>query len=221
MEKPGPPRHDITLYVPRPGECSPGNPYLEEIERLKERPREENRSLPEDLGACRGDLVTKYSFSIPTAGILKSIAARSPLVEIGAGNGYWARCLTRTGADIIAYDKFPPDESLPFPWGRWEEENFWFDSEWFPVNRGDEAAAARHPDRSLFLCWPPFNSPMAGEALELYARAGGRTLLYIGDPLSSGDHRFHERRKGLALLEMHELWHWPGTDDRLWVYGMR
>ena len=44
----------------------------------------------------------------PNEGSLQLLAARAPLVEIGAGTGYWARCLAERGTVITAYDLNPP-----------------------------------------------------------------------------------------------------------------
>jgi hypothetical protein len=43
------------------------------------------------------------------------------------------------------------------------------------VLRDDHSAAARHPDRALFLCWPPMGDPWAARALECSA---GDLLIY-------------------------------------------
>jgi len=56
----------------------------------------------------RPELIAKYAFSIPVIGILEIIADYSPLVEVGAGTGYWAMCLTEVGAEIDAFDLQPP-----------------------------------------------------------------------------------------------------------------
>ena len=39
---------------------------------------------------------------------LSLLAARAPLVEVGAGTGYWAAALRRRGIDVLAYDLNPP-----------------------------------------------------------------------------------------------------------------
>ena len=39
---------------------------------------------------------------------LALLAARAPLVEVGAGTGYWAAALRRRGVDVLAYDLNPP-----------------------------------------------------------------------------------------------------------------
>lgn len=49
-----------------------------------------------------------YAYAPPTAAALAALAARAPLVEVGAGTGYWARCLRGAGAAVAAYDAAPP-----------------------------------------------------------------------------------------------------------------
>lgn len=44
----------------------------------------------------------------PNAAAVAALAARSPLLEVGAGTGYWARCLRAAGADVLALDVCPP-----------------------------------------------------------------------------------------------------------------
>jgi hypothetical protein len=36
---------------------------------------------------------------------LAAIARYAPIVEMGAGTGYWARCLRERGIDAVAYDE--------------------------------------------------------------------------------------------------------------------
>jgi len=203
---------DIISYRPRPSDLM-DNPYLEEVISLRKRLRADGRLSPEAMLAHRREFTERYAFSVPTPDVLGMVALYSPIVEIGAGSGYWARCLSRAGADVVAYDKTPPDDALPWPWGGWEEMNPWFDAEYFPVRTGDETAAALHPGRSLLLCWPLYDHPMASRALAAYVEAGGRTLIYIGDPASSGDAGFHEERQVLTLLGRLKIWGWPGIDD--------
>ena len=132
------------------------------------------------------------------------VARRSPIVEIGAGSGYWAMCLSQLGADVIAYDRHPPEEGTPW----WEPANPWFEREWFQVREGDAECARHHPDRSLLLCWPPPGNPMAAAALSMYRDAGGHTLIYIGDRASSGDHEFHSVLGEMSAIVNRRLWGW-------------
>ncbi|MCX7680222.1 MAG: hypothetical protein N2316_13540, partial [Spirochaetes bacterium] len=74
------------------------NPYLLDVMRIVERLQAENHEdVSHRLLEHRTALVSKYSFSIPTCESLRCIAAHSPLVEIGAGTGYWAMCLASIG----------------------------------------------------------------------------------------------------------------------------
>ena len=58
-------------------------------------------------------LAQRYSYVFPDDHALATIARLGPLVEMGAGTGYWAFCLRALGVDIVAVDQAPPDESTP------------------------------------------------------------------------------------------------------------
>ena len=51
-------------------------------------------------------LCKKYAWAIPDERALHILARFSPLIELGAGRGYWARLLRDRGVDIIAFDKY-------------------------------------------------------------------------------------------------------------------
>lgn len=53
-------------------------------------------------------LCLSYAFGVPTDAALDAIAARGPVVELGAGTGYWAALLRQAGCDVVAYDITPP-----------------------------------------------------------------------------------------------------------------
>ena len=54
----------------------------------------------------------KYAWAIPNDDALMEIAKCTPLIEIGAGTGYWAWLLRQLGVDILAFDKNPPGHHL-------------------------------------------------------------------------------------------------------------
>ena len=56
----------------------------------------------------RDPLSLAYSHAIPTDEALDTIAEHAPLVELGAGTGYWAALLRLRGCDVAAYDIAPP-----------------------------------------------------------------------------------------------------------------
>jgi protein-L-isoaspartate O-methyltransferase len=49
-----------------------------------------------------------YAYAPPNTAALEALLARSPLLELGAGTGYWARLLRGAGADVLALDIAPP-----------------------------------------------------------------------------------------------------------------
>ena len=205
--------YNIAFCPVTDGEFSIDNPYLREILDIRERLKGENVA---DISAAfleyRPELIARYAFSIPLLATLRRIAGFSPLVEVGAGTGYWAMCLDQLGAEIDAYDLQPPDENSPFAWS---DGNYWFDESWYAVQEGDETVAACCPERTLFLCWPMPESPMALQALEAYREAGGGRMIYIGDPRSSGGEDFHDALASLTIIENRRLWSWPVTEERL------
>jgi hypothetical protein len=196
------------------------NPYLKKLKKIiNDNSHLDRRALADILISQRPEIVSEYSFTIPYYDILKKSASFSPIVEIGAGSGYWARCLSEFGADVIAYDSFPPGGQSAW---EWEKGNSWFDDTWFGIIEGDESAAAFHPDRTLFLAWPMPMNPMAYNTLVHYKNAGGHTLIYIGDPhpASSGDEHFYRELEKHKLVEKRDLYGWPGIHEKILIYSL-
>ncbi|MFZ0217100.1 MAG: hypothetical protein WAM30_14310 [Candidatus Dormiibacterota bacterium] len=81
----------------------------------------ERRPLGSGEGAYRLRLAQRYSYVLPEPDLVDVVARYAPLVEMGAGTGYWAYRLRLIGADVLAYDQVPPRrgtrESLPSRWG--------------------------------------------------------------------------------------------------------
>ncbi|MFC0528197.1 hypothetical protein [Phytohabitans kaempferiae] len=125
-----------------------------------------------------------YAYAIPspeTIGWAARFCEGKPLIEIGAGRGYWAAQLSYSGLRVDAYDVEPPDradnESFPRVVGQTDV--------WHHVGNADEAniRMQNSADSVLFLCWPPgWDNPMASEALTSFERAGGAHLIYVGEP---------------------------------------
>jgi hypothetical protein len=72
----------------------------------------------------RDDLVAEYAWAIPCPNSLRWILDRlngQGIIEMGAGTGYWAALLTLGGADVVAFDEYPPDQSENWFHSRREE----------------------------------------------------------------------------------------------------
>ena len=153
-------------------------------------------------------LVHSYSEAIPTLKALQLLASLSPLVEIGAGIGYWARLLADCGADIVASDIAAPDSNS---WTAGSQP-------WTTVIVCDALTAVRrHPDRVLFACWPPRPTGYKSTVLPVYE---GRTLALItDDPLDTGhDPLYGSLERDWSLSQRLDLPHWPARHDSLMIW---
>jgi hypothetical protein len=116
--------------------------------------------------------------------------ATHPVVELGAGSGYWARLVHETGGDIAAFD----NES----WSAGRNRH------WFPVEFGDEARLAEFVDRTLLIVMPPrpgraneFVRLWAGERLVVVTRGGfpfADDPMYRETAISDGGWQLVEKR---------------------------
>ncbi|MEV5495635.1 hypothetical protein AB0M50_09540 [Nonomuraea fuscirosea] len=128
-------------------------------------------------------LQATYAYAIPspeTIAWMSDFCANLPIVELGAGRGYWAAQLSSSGFTVEAYDVEPPDksENVSFPEAAGQVHV------WHPVNGLEEFST--HPEAAghvLFLCWPPgWGDRMSVDALTSFEEAGGERLIYIGEP---------------------------------------
>jgi hypothetical protein len=205
----------------RPGE----NPYLELVHVLAGR-RLAWATLPGglrnvlDLPARRKELAAIFAWAIPDEATLAMLARQGPLLECGAGTGYWAALLSDRGTDIVASDPAGVPRSGPPYAGDGNSARDAGHRPWADVRAYDALSAVRaHPDRVLFLCWPAFNDDAAGyAALRAYR---GSTLAYIGEGPGglTGTVRFHrELDANWSIAGQAVLPNWPGIRDSLTLY---
>lgn len=132
------------------------------------------------------------SYAVPNKLLLDKIALYGPVVEAGAGTGYWTAVIESTGVDIVAYDKSPPECG----------GNGFFDHTYTKVRQGDGAdpnfwTQGDLSSRALLLVWP--NNPdkvdnphlyngdediqpvWDVDCLAGYMKNGGRTVIYVGE----------------------------------------
>jgi hypothetical protein len=193
------------------------NPYLTEFERL----RPELDAPPDPFALLHGPrgmtaydrrawCVRRYAFAVPNEAALQTVARYAPIVELGAGTGYWTYLLRLRGVDCLAYDRAPPDRLL--------NPNMFRPLTWTHVEDGDVGVLMAHAERALFLCWPSYRDPFAACALATYR---GATLIYVGEPAgghTADDDFFTLLARDWRAVEQVVLPNWPGTRDRLTVY---
>jgi hypothetical protein len=163
-----------------------------------------------DLPARRRELAGRYAWAIPGPAALATIADAGPVVEAGAGTGYWAALLRAGGADVVATDPAAGGANAYHADGPL----------WTEVGRLDGVGSVRrHPDRTLLLCWPPPDDDAASwSVLRAYR---GDVLLYVGEGPDgpAGTARFHrETALNWTVTDEVAIPTWPGLRDRLTVF---
>eukprot|EP00566_Odontella_aurita_P000685 CAMPEP_0113559958 /NCGR_PEP_ID=MMETSP0015_2-20120614/19176_1 /TAXON_ID=2838 /ORGANISM="Odontella" /LENGTH=545 /DNA_ID=CAMNT_0000461633 /DNA_START=9 /DNA_END=1646 /DNA_ORIENTATION=+ /assembly_acc=CAM_ASM_000160 len=157
------------------------------------------------------------AFAVLSDDALRSIAKHSPLVEVGAGTGYWSAALrTVAGADVISFDPHPPADTNNAHFQAWAygEVNKGECAALFNGEGGQELAKSR----ALFMVWPnnadtQDNAHLGvvetgvpiwdAECLEAFISAGGSKVVYVG-----------ERKDAVELSEGASIPDWGFTSSR-------
>lgn len=151
-------------------------------------------------------LVKKFSWAIPNKEALTAIASLGkPIVEVGAGSGYWAMLLQNMGVTVVPIDKTPPPNT--FAAKRYTQ-----------IIKGSCEDLPNFPGYVLMLCWPPYDKPLAADAIKTYQ---GSTIIYIGEGYGgcTGDDEFHkllnadwEQKQEIRIPQ------WYGIRDFMGIY---
>jgi hypothetical protein len=169
------------------------------------------RIATKDLNNQRNRIMfSKYfSFAIPNEDALETISKYSPIVEIGAGNGYWARLLQERGCSTLPFDAFTKNN----PYGQIKP--------WTTVYQGTEDVLTKFTRKvNLLLCWPPYDEPMATNCLKHFR---GEYVLYIGEGWygCTADNAFHTELNNWDQVDEVSIPRWAGMHDWLTVYRRR
>jgi hypothetical protein len=170
------------------------NEYLEKFEALQE----QNTFKGQQWFGERQRLVEEYSWAVPNEEAVLYLSEFDSLIEVGAGSGYWAKCIEDDGGSVRATDIDPPDET------------------WADV----EEAAAVDLDltgEAVLMVWPPYDEMMAASV----ARGSPNHICYVGEPRGgcTGDGEFFnilEREYGLAAKV--DIPSYTGVNDDLFHY---
>lgn len=155
----------------------------------------------------RPRLISEYALAIPTRDVLRYITDCGPVVEIGAGNGYWAHLIRQLGGDIIPIELDPPET------GR---NNHAFTKSWTDMVEGDHDSLGEYIDRVLFLCWP--TPSLANTVARKFIETGISDFIYIGEGPDSAtaDVEFFKllNEHCIGVREL-QVCSYPGINDSL------
>ena len=158
-----------------------------------------------DVLERREALVKEYAWAIPTREAIETIVEHGPIVEVGAGTGYWAWCVDQLGGVVAATDAEPPGSTYRRVAA-------------YDARRRVNAMVADELDAALLMVWPPHDDPMATDALEVYP---GETVIYVGEGRGgcTADDRFHcLLHEDWELVETVDIPTYLGLHDRLEVW---
>jgi len=147
----------------------------------------DDRDVIEDRFEWRTCLCTYLAWAVPNEAALRAIYdLQQPILEIGAGTGYWAWLLEGMGVNIVAYDASDSHNG--------HKHRFRHS---MVRDGGVEQAAAtasskEHESRALMLCWPDIVGDSASDdadrgtfgvdTLNAYCNEGeGTMVIYIGE----------------------------------------
>ena len=135
----------------------------------------------------------------------------APLLEIGAGTGFWARLLHDRGADLIASD--PRIERLHFEHARYAVPGRWWDLQ-------GKTAVRRWPERNIFCSWPSLNKTWLRQAAK--AMRPGRVLLCVVEDATADERTWDYIEAGpFEKIASLELIGWHSCHDRLVAWKKR
>lgn len=138
----------------------------------------------------REEVILKYGFALLDRRAIEAMRPYAPLLEIGAGSGYWTYELRKYGVDCIATD--PMWGRYGFFHGKYQGKHRRWDHHYTNIETLEAVdALRRYPNRNLLIVWPDYHQSWAAEALETFT---GQVVIYMGEGYgnATADDRFHE-----------------------------
>ncbi len=153
----------------------------------------------------RPRFIEEFGFPIPTEEALDAVARYSPLVEVGAGAGAWAKLLTDRGVDLIATDACL--EQFSFEIGR----------HYHSLPMQGKTAIRRWPNRNVFCSWPSFEHTWLRQAAK--AMRPGRALIVIREDATADERTWDYVEAAFREVEEPiELPSWHYIHDQLEIF---
>lgn len=179
--------------------ADPGMMFLDSWQRWKLKARvdwhdpksaaEHMESLADEF-RVREKFINRYGFAILWSRAIEAMRPYAPLLEIGAGSGYWTYELRNYGIDCIATDTMDGEyghferEGTSSTLRRWKKQ-------YVEIEQLNSVEAVRkYPNRNLLTVWPDYDASWAADALDIFT---GQTVIYMGEGYgnATADDRFH------------------------------
>lgn len=172
------------------------NEYFEAFNRHKER----HSFTGQQWFGGRKQLVEQYAWAVPNDEVIDYIQQFHDIVEIGAGEGYWASLVSEAdNTHVSAYDP--------------STEKRWFDVQQERLSDISEEIQ----DSVVLMVWPPVNNKMAWHVV----RKQPNHILYVGEPrggCTAEDTFFDRLYKEYGLVERIDIPSYEGVHDNFFHY---
>jgi hypothetical protein len=164
-------------------------------------------------------LLSVYPEYIPTDEAVDTLSELQPILEVGAGSGYWAYVLENAGVDIVATDPYPVDVSREYLSGECETisrsgprsvelEGGAPKLPWTEIKIADHTVIQECSGKTVMSCHPPADSDWNKEMLDLID--SGQQFVFVGGWYPSPDATpfFFDELKEWELLDMFPVYDW-------------
>lgn len=166
----------------------------------------------ESLRFARKAFVRDWGFAIPCREAVGALRKLGPLLEIGAGSGYWSAMLAAAGHDVVATDigagvtRYGTEVGSRAPFVR--------------LSAADAVLA--YPERDVFCSWPAAGEGWITDALELTGPGRAMALVLDDRPGITGDESLraflNDRCEPIGDVAIPQF---PGVRDRLLLFRRR
>ena len=166
--------------------------------------------------SLRHEFIAKFGFAVITHEVIELLRGYQPLLEIGAGSGYWSYELQQAGIDSIATDSNTGKYYHRFVAGR--EDGNWKEKYTNVEVLTARRAIMKYPNRNLLTVWPDYDAPWTTGMLRAFE---GEYVIYVGEGTGgcTGSEKFHEMLEteynDIADLTIPQF---DGIHDRLTVF---
>jgi len=167
----------------------------------------------------------EYPEYVPTDEAINVLIDYGPLVEVGAGNGYWSYVLNENGGDAVPTDicpievhsgTYPVTETFETNGGETEEPRVRL---WCNVETQDgKVAVTEHPDRTVLMCHPSGATRWSEDVLDAIT---DQHLVFVGEwfPGADATIRFFQKLiDEFTLIETFPVFDWESMHAQGYVF---
>lgn len=191
------------------------------------------------------DVLRCFPEYIPTDKAIDTLKKYEPILEIGAGNGYWAYVLDKADCDILPTDILPHDVSynndLPDDFfdkvGTQEYNMLEVDRSgenhetpyvnigdnktpsvpWYEVEIADHSVVSEYQNHNIFICHP-VAEPWTEDMLDMINKSQKFILVAEWYPGADATPAFYNKLKNWKLLETFPVYDWQSQHAHGYVF---